>query len=244
MIDPSIWDDEDVNLLSYRAFKLYIALISNADDYGKLEASTRRLRAIAFRYDEGVTSGDVESMVAEIKQYIRGIVFYSADGKEYAKLLNWDRYQKVDHPKTSLIPEPLVQVPDDSGTSPVLVPSKGKESKGMEGKGSVSDAPSVPPSLVDAIASDPLTREYCKCLSITPEQIPKSDLQRCIEKYKQLIVTDGYRWMIATADHTEQAITWYLSERVKPPEHKPSLTHLFSCLKGKVDDTVAAQVAA
>lgn len=108
MLDPSIWDDEGAGSLSSGAFRTFIACISNADDGGKLEASPRRIRALAFRFCDEVTGDDVENYLAEIDAKVRAFLRYVVDGREYVKLVNWERYQKINRPSNpkSVLPDP------------------------------------------------------------------------------------------------------------------------------------------
>lgn len=117
MIDPSIWDDEDVGSLSNGAFRLFIACISNADDEGKLEASPKRLRATAFKYVDGVTLEQTEQWLVEIEHTLRSFLRYTVNGRQYVKLTNWRRYQTIQKPQPSTLPDP----PNDSSTT-ITVP--------------------------------------------------------------------------------------------------------------------------
>ena len=107
MINPEIWDDEDIGILSPGAFKLFIACISNADDYGKLEASPRYLRGLAFRYDDNITIQKIEEYLDELDKYLRSFLRYEVNGKSYIKLKNWNRWQTIRKPQDSMIPDPV-----------------------------------------------------------------------------------------------------------------------------------------
>lgn len=115
MIHPAIWDDDDVGALSLGAFKLFVALISNADDEGRLEASVRRLQGIAFRYNSSITLEEVGRFLGEILESLRSVVVYHRDGKQYIALLKWRDYQTISHPTASKLPPPL---PEDSRNTP------------------------------------------------------------------------------------------------------------------------------
>ncbi len=104
MIDPSIWDDEDVGSLSDGAFRVFVACFSNADDEGRLEASPRRIKGIAFKFKDSVTIQDVELYIKECASSIRSFVYYSSNARRYVALLNWHVYQKIDRPQASKLP--------------------------------------------------------------------------------------------------------------------------------------------
>lgn len=104
MIDPNIWCSEDVSKLSITARYLLIGMISNADDFGKGRANASYLRSIIFPYDD-IKSSVIEKALNEISKNI-SIQFYSINENQYYKFINWSKWQKVDHPANSIIPEP------------------------------------------------------------------------------------------------------------------------------------------
>lgn len=108
MIDPMLWDDEDVGGLSDGAFRLFIACISNADDDGKIEASARRLMGIAFRFRDDIRIDDVAGYRAEMCSALRSVHYYTVDGKEYIKFLKWHNWQTIKKAYPSIIPDPEV----------------------------------------------------------------------------------------------------------------------------------------
>jgi hypothetical protein len=106
MIDPSIWDDEDVGQLSDMAFRLFVCSISNADDDGKLEASAVRMRGLAYRYQPEITTDQVDLALQELSSKLRSYHRYKVNNRWYAKLFNWHSYQTIKKPYPSTIPEP------------------------------------------------------------------------------------------------------------------------------------------
>ena len=116
MIDPSFWDDEDVCLLSDSERLMLLCIISNSDDEGKMSGSSVTLKKIGFGLsDHSLT--EIEQMITNICNRIRGVVRYTVDGKQYIKLIHWLNYQKVDHPTKSILPDP-----DSSASSTRVVP--------------------------------------------------------------------------------------------------------------------------
>ena len=105
MIDPSFWDDEDVGQLSDSARLLLLACISNADDHGKLSGSPTTLKKVAFGFTD-YSNADTDRLLAEIADHIRGFHRYHVNGRQYIALLHWYKYQRVDHPSDSTLPDP------------------------------------------------------------------------------------------------------------------------------------------
>ena len=104
MIDPSIWQSEDFSELSNLAKIVFIALFSLADDDGRGRANPIYLRNTIFPYNEDLRSTDIEKALSEISLNM-SVIFYSCDGSKYYALTNWDKWQKIDKPTPSKIPE-------------------------------------------------------------------------------------------------------------------------------------------
>jgi hypothetical protein len=111
MIDPSFWDDEDVGVLSPCERLLFISSFSHADDGGKLSASTAGLKKVTFGFDN-YHLGQVRKWRDNIASKMSSYHIYEVGGKEYIALLRWHKYQRVDHPQPSTIPDPLDAVFD------------------------------------------------------------------------------------------------------------------------------------
>jgi len=104
MIDPNIWESEDVAKLTIRQRLLLIGLFSNADDYGKGRAKPAYVRSTVFPYDD-ISVSEIEEDLQAIASCI-AIQFYEVDGQSYYKFTNWRKWQTVNKPQPSLIPEP------------------------------------------------------------------------------------------------------------------------------------------
>lgn len=104
MIDPNIWQSEDISKMPVFARYVFIGMISNADDYGKGRATAAYLRSAIFPYDN-IKISEINKAIEAIKQNT-SIIFYELDGSQYYKFNHWNKWQKVDHPTESNIPEP------------------------------------------------------------------------------------------------------------------------------------------
>ena len=141
MIDPNIWTSEDVSKLLYLERLLLIGMFSNADDYGKGRANTTYLRSTIFPYDD-IPILDIKKMVKNISNVVN-ITLYSLSTSEYYKFNNWTKWQRVDKPQPSLIPEPQrsSDSENDSENDSGLKEDKGKEDKGKEYNPPVDKSP-------------------------------------------------------------------------------------------------------
>lgn len=129
MIDPNIWASEDMAKLSLRQRIMVIGLFSNADDHGKGKAKPAYLRSTIFPYDDIPLSEIIDDL--ETIRAVISVEFYVVEGNSYYRFLNWNKWQTVQKPQASLIPEP---VENDSGMILDSFSPKGKERKGKEEK--------------------------------------------------------------------------------------------------------------
>jgi hypothetical protein len=120
MIDPRIWDSQQVMQLSPEAFKTFIYLISQADDAGKLPVCWQMMASRIFPFGE-VSADRLKEIVTEMDK-MKLVILYVVDGKDFIKHPNWTRYQKIDRPSESTIPEPEALVERSSNTRRRLVP--------------------------------------------------------------------------------------------------------------------------
>ena len=107
MIDPAIWSDPDVGSLSDRAFKLFVCLVSNADDDGRLVLDPRQLRHLAWGFvDEPPALSIVLDALTEVSDALRSFVTWEQDGQTFGCFLKWHLWQAVPKPSASQIPMP------------------------------------------------------------------------------------------------------------------------------------------
>ena len=148
MIDPSIWGSEDFGKLSLTAMILFMGLFSNADDEGKGRSNPAYLRSVIFPYKENMRSTDIEKALLEISTNM-SVIFYSYNGNSYYWLYNWKKFQKIDRPTPSKLPdfdESNMQVLFDNNSSSIrrrLITKK----NGIEEKGNISEEKFTPPDL-------------------------------------------------------------------------------------------------
>lgn len=104
MIDASMWQNEHFAELPMGARLLQIGIINHADDQGRVKANPAWLRAQVFPYDSLSTDevqGWLNMMAAN-----QTIILYMVDGKQYAQLTNWWKYQSLQYAQPSQYPRP------------------------------------------------------------------------------------------------------------------------------------------
>ncbi len=104
MIDPNMYDSQDVSKLNIQQRYLLIGLVSMADDYGKGRALPAKIRSFVFPYDD-IPLSQIKDDLSVIAKYIN-IEFYEIDGSSFYRFKNWKKWQRVDRPQPSNIPDP------------------------------------------------------------------------------------------------------------------------------------------
>jgi hypothetical protein len=139
MIDPNFWTSEDISKLNIQQRLLVIGLFSNADDEGKGKANPAAIRSAVFTYDD-ISLQEITWDI-EVIQTVINIIFYEIDGSKYYKFINWTKWQRVDKPQKSLIPDQNSNDSEnrskndsenDSVESEEPFSPKGKEKKGTK----------------------------------------------------------------------------------------------------------------
>lgn len=114
MIDPDIWKDEKFSKLDHAGRLLFIGLVSNSNDYGKLRGNPIYLKSTIFPYDENI---DVAEGIHKISEL--GLVMtYQVNGESYIKIKNWTKYQTLTYRGRDEIPEPLTN-PEETLNKPL-----------------------------------------------------------------------------------------------------------------------------
>lgn len=137
MIAPNIWEDPWFGKLTETEQILFIGIISNCDDDGRVLGDATFLRNRIFVYKD-IPVKDIENSLIKFSNTNNNFLLYEINNCKYIALKRWERYQKPDHATPSILPEPPNQIHsgndsrNDSGNdSP---PSIGK---GSIGKGSI-----------------------------------------------------------------------------------------------------------
>lgn len=102
-IKPELWHDQDLQLLPIPCRLLFIGLISNADDEGRLEGHVGLIRSRVFPADDDVSNRKVEGWLNTLDQH-DFIGLYQVEGRPYIEIVNWQKHQKVDKPNPSDLP--------------------------------------------------------------------------------------------------------------------------------------------
>ncbi|GAB7057383.1 hypothetical protein JCM16163A_41320 [Paenibacillus sp. YK5] len=138
MIDPSFWIDEKLGTVQPIVRLLFMGLISQADDEGRLNGHPSLIKSLIFPYDHEIQLYEVEEwlnlLAAEERKLIQR---YEVDHQKYIMITNFKKHQTINKPQKSKLPPPN----DDYGSTTVVVPEregmttaqkKGREEKRKE----------------------------------------------------------------------------------------------------------------
>ena len=167
MLDPGFWASSHNERLIFRQRLLFLGLISNADDEGRVKGNLNFIRALIFPYDD-IESNQIEDDLVKLME--EGLIIrYIHKGLAYIQIAKWQTYQRIDKPTRSILP-PCPEFPDippndsknesendskndsknSSENDSCLIEKKGSKEKRKEG----NDPPSLNEVLVYAAQAD------------------------------------------------------------------------------------------
>lgn len=106
-VQPNIWQDTEFGLLSPLAQLIFVGLITQADDEGRLNGHPAIISSMLFPY-RTVNLDDVMDAMSEIERRMRNIIFYQVEGQMYIQFINWLKHQTLreDRCTKSIFPPP------------------------------------------------------------------------------------------------------------------------------------------
>jgi hypothetical protein len=125
-VKPDLFGSYSLSSIAIEARYLFIGLFTEADDYGILIDSPKRLVGAIFPHDEKVTANKVNAWLSDLER-VGSITRYEVNGGRYICLPEWANHQRISHPSKATLPT-------SSGDLPEALPPerKGKEGKGIE----------------------------------------------------------------------------------------------------------------
>ena len=107
MIDPSFWEDEKLGSCEPVARLLFMGLISQADDDGRLKGHPSLLRSIIFPYDDSITAELIEIWLTKLADNEHQLIKrYEVDNQKYIFITNFKKHQTINKPQKSKLPPP------------------------------------------------------------------------------------------------------------------------------------------
>ncbi len=117
-IKPYIWGDDALGGVSRDARLLFVGMMTQADDDGRLVATGSALAGAIYPYDD-LPTRLVERWRDELRS--AGLIrVYRAGRATYAVLVGWDKHQRIQKRQPSSLPAPPDD--DDPDSAPSRVP--------------------------------------------------------------------------------------------------------------------------
>ena len=102
-LKPEALQHRKVGRLSDRAFRLWVGMLTQADDEGRLVADPEHFRVVCFGYNLRVKTSQVVAAMAEL--FASGLIrLYQVNGTRYADFPSWQDHQVVNKPSPSFLP--------------------------------------------------------------------------------------------------------------------------------------------
>lgn len=131
-LKPEHRQHRKIGPLTDRQYRLWVGMICDADDYGRLVAEPEQLRVTIWGYHRKVKAEQVAADLASLHD-LGLVVLYRVDAVLYASFPSWKDHQKVDHPTDSRLPEPIRD--DSRALASIRGGSEGIGRDRKEGKG-------------------------------------------------------------------------------------------------------------
>jgi hypothetical protein len=158
--------------LTDRQYRLWVGMLTEADDEGRLVVDVAQLRLEVFGYHPRVKIEHVaEALQAIVASGL--VTMYEVEGTHYVQFPSWKDHQVISHPSPSKCPSPLHSLnghgtlPESSGTFlPDLIGSdrKGSDRRGSEGAGMLPP-PTTPPR-IEFKTPKPVLEALDRCLKL------------------------------------------------------------------------------
>lgn len=234
-LKPEHKQHRKVGMLTHRQYRLWVGMITEADDDGRLVADVAQLRALIFAYHPTVTVRHIADDLATLTA--SGLIrLYQSKQTAYADFPSWRDHQKLDraHYVASKLPSyqhsttESLQVDSDEtlgsqGREGNLT-TQGREGKGVEGNREM--APAEPsPGTSDNGASAPTGK-----VAAPPAEIPPA-VVKALERAPRLgpFLHDAAWWLSEmranpTVDHAAELLkaeAWCRSNPERAPKKRP-----------------------
>ena len=132
-LKPEHRQHRKVGPLDHLTYRLWVGMILEADDEGRLVCDARQLAALIFAYHQDISRELVESSLKILQDH--GLVrLYAQNGTRYADFPSWKDHQRIDHATPSKLPpyDDSLKILEDSKSYRETSRGIGKEGIGKE----------------------------------------------------------------------------------------------------------------
>lgn len=105
MIDPNFWEDQKLAKCPWPARFVFLGLISNSDDAGRLCGHPAILHSRIFHSHDGIALEEMEEWLSNLENE-NLVVRYRANEEDYIWLPGFFKHQTLNRPSASKLPPP------------------------------------------------------------------------------------------------------------------------------------------
>lgn len=239
MISPEFWTDEKLGLMPIEARLLFMGLVSNADDEGRLPGNTLLVKSMVFPYDNYSTNKLDEWLKLLHQKHL--IIRYVVDFQTYIQVVNFLKHQTINKPTKSKLPEFVSdtgELREDYGSNTVGLPDDYflKEKKEKEVKLSVLEVFNYW-NEKKIIVHKELTPDMNKAIEKALTKYSEGTIKASISNYEK-VLTDkeyyfNYKWtlikfltqdncLVDFMDDGEKWINYQSKEKDNPKDKYPA----------------------
>lgn len=103
-IKPEFWQHPKTGSVSRDARLLFLGLLNESDDEGRMRYSAKRLAGVLFPFDEDVSPHDIDTWCSELAK--AGLVErYAVEDAFYLAVPGFTEHQRISHARPSTLPE-------------------------------------------------------------------------------------------------------------------------------------------
>lgn len=146
-IKPEFWQNETIACLPEFTRLVAIALLNYADDHGYFMANHKLIAGNLFPFEDD--SKKIPRAIQELSCVDYLELGIDSKGRHVARVVNFDKHQRVDKPKPSIIKEDFI-IQEQSKTHPRTIQDASQE----EGKGMEKEAEKEGKRITCPISSD------------------------------------------------------------------------------------------
>lgn len=124
-LKPEYWTDEKLSLLDPLTRLVFLALVSLADDAGRLIDNIKLLDGQIFPNTDDTCEESLDTL-ARLSRITR---YRSASGQPLIQIVKWSDHQRVDHPSSKVLPAPPAGATAQPVVRPILPQSEPASSR-------------------------------------------------------------------------------------------------------------------
>lgn len=190
IIKDTIRTSKNVNALTDFQFRVWLYLITYADDYGRGSADAELLKGFVFPRRKGITEGQIQKALDDLAN-IGMISLYEVDGESYFCFPNWGKHQRIQARKEKFPAPP-------NGISPLPTVTHGDSPYESESNPNPNPNPNPISATPPAVSDDAVIRLPLN--DGTEHGVKQADVEKWTGLYPAVDVMGELRKMVGWLD--------------------------------------------